>query len=260
MQFKAAALNCGCKNRNLHQFYHMILRIKVRLFISLIMVGVSATFADAQNALIQADSLFENQRYTQAYELYEQLFNEGRASSSMLLKMAFIRDASGNYTDAIYYLDHYYRMTADREVIGKISEIATQNNLSGYQYSDWNYFENLLNKFQIRIALLLCAFMMLILAYQFRQSRRNYKSYLAGLTLVLLGICLNRLIDFEPANQAIIVADQTLLRSGPSAGAEPIQIIQKGHRVKVLDTSDVWIKIKWDGEEVYVRKDRLKII
>ena len=54
--------------------------------------------------------------------------------------------------------------------------------------------------------------------------------------------------------------DLTLLRSGPSAGAEPIEVVTKGHKVKVVSQSEIWTKVLWNGNEVFVRSNRLKLI
>ena len=80
----------------------MINRIKVRLFLG-ILFWCAILNLNAQNSLLNtADSLFSQQKYTEALNLYEEIYTSGRASSAMLLKMAFIQDGLNNYADALF--------------------------------------------------------------------------------------------------------------------------------------------------------------
>lgn len=238
----------------------MIERIKVRLFLSLFSFTSFVAFGADKGDLKKADSLFIQQQYTQAMSIYEELYNDGNLTPAMLLKMAFIKDASGDYSDALYFLDQYYMKSADREVVGKIQEIANSNDLSGYQYNDTDYFNALLSKFQFQLTLLLLALLLLLTVYAYSRSRKGEKSSIAFVFQFMLTLALFVLINFNGSKEGIIVSDQTLLRSGPSAGAEPIERIAKGHKVNVLDRDKVWTRIVWDGREVFVRNDKLKII
>ncbi len=238
----------------------MIKRILVRLFLG---IGLSLVFADAtaQNQLLmEADSLFNQQKYTEALDKYESLYNAGLSSPATLLKMAFIQDASGNYADAIYYMDKYYLRTADRGVIGKILEVANANELSGYKYDDITYFTALLAKYRIWVVVFLAILMISLSIYIFEKTQENQKSVSAFVLQILVGAIFFAFINLKTNTRGIITSDQTLLRSGPSAGAEPLDIINKGHKVRVLSQDDVWSKILWEGEEVYVRNGRLKTI
>ncbi len=238
----------------------MIMRIKVRIFFGFFFCSVF-TALTAQNAdLTSADSLFNNQKYTEAYELYEELYQNNLASASMLLKMAFIQDGLGNYTDALFFLDQYYQSTADRSVIGKIEEIAEENGLAGYSYDDMDYFQALINLYKVHFILLLSTILIMLLAYVYRKHKQDEQAVAAGIIQLFTAFCLLMILNFKASPEAILNSNETLLRSGPSAGAEPIEILSKGHKVKVLDQDDVWTQILWDGQEVFVRNGKLKVI
>ena len=238
----------------------MIDRIKVRLFLG-VLFSCFFSLLNAQNdKLLSADSLFFQQKYTEAYKQYELLFESDQASSSMLLKMAFIQDGLGNYTEALFFLDKYYQSSADRNVVAKIEELAKANDLAGYNYDDGEYFEALLSKYQVHFSLLLFSIMLMLLVYMVRKSKESERPVAAGIIQIVVGICLIMVINFKTASEAILVTDQTLLRTGPSAGAEPIEMLPKGHKVKVVDRDDVWTQIVWDGREVYVRSGKLRAI
>ncbi|WP_370089158.1 SH3 domain-containing protein [Ekhidna sp.] len=238
----------------------MINRIKVRLFLG-ILFGCFLCSATAQNELLtQGDSLFNQQKYTEAFKNYNQLLSDGKVSTAMLLKMAFIQDGLGNYEHALYFLDLYYQKSADRNVVGKIEELAEANELEGYTYDDINYFFSLLEKYRMHFTLLLTSVMILLLVYVFKKANVGEKPIAAVIIQVFVVAMLFSITNLRSSNHGIITSNGTLLRSGPSAGAEPITLINKGHKVKVLDQTDVWTKILWDGEEVYVRNGKVRVI
>lgn len=207
-----------------------------------------------------ADSLFADQKYTEAYKIYDEIFQAGQASDGMLLKMAFIQDASDNFEEALFFLDRYYQNSADRHAIGKIEELAKEKGLKGYQYDDLDYFTALFSKFRMSILVLLISTILLLSGWIYIKFKKGERAYVPVSFQVLLVILLFALVNVAPQQEGIIVDDLTLLRSGPSAGAEPIEILTKGHKVIVVSQSEVWTKIVWNGAEVFVRNDRLVLI
>ncbi len=238
----------------------MITGIKQGILIFLFTVLSLISLAGSTDRLQYADSLFKAQKYTEAYTFYEELFENDQISSSMLLKMSFIQDASGNYSNALFYLDLYYRKTGDRQSVGKIKELASTFDLNGYQYNDIDYFLALLSKFRIPIVLLLLSFSVLLSAYVYVKFRQGIRAYFPFIFQVFTFLILLGVVNYQVPDKAIVVMDQTLLRRGPSAGAEPIELINQGHKVTVLNTSKIWTKILWNGEEVFIRNNRLKSI
>ncbi|MEM6829276.1 MAG: SH3 domain-containing protein [Bacteroidota bacterium] len=235
----------------------MISKLNLKLFFLFLVISRFA----AANELNQGDSLFVSQKYTEALDVYQELFDTDRYTYSMLLKMAFINDGLGNYPQALYYLDLYYKKTADRSVVAKINEISEENSLSGYQYNDTHFFLALMEKYQAPFQLVLFSFILLLMAYAYRKRQKKEQAapavVLQFVLVIVLLIVNNQVFD---SKQGIIGSDQTLLRSGPSAGAEPVEVLSRGHKVKVLEELPVWTKIAWDDEEVYVRKGKVLII
>ncbi|MEQ6167748.1 MULTISPECIES: SH3 domain-containing protein [unclassified Ekhidna] len=238
----------------------MINRIKVRLFLG-ILFCCAIVDLNAQNPLLnRADSLFSQQKYTEALSLYEKIYDSDQASSAMLLKMAFIQDGLNDYAEALFYLDKYYQLSADRNVVGKIEALAEANDLKGYQYNDTHYFLALLEKYRIQFTLLFLAVSLLLLVYLIRKAKEDDKPIAAGIIQIMVVAMIFAINNIHGTTRGIIVSNNTLLRSGPSAGAEPLEVLSKGHKVKVLDQDDVWTKVQWDGQEVYVRRGRIKVI
>ena len=95
--------------------------------------------------------------------------------------MAFIQDGLGNYTDALFFLDKYYRKSADRQAVGKIEELAEANGLNGYRYDDTDYFVSLLSKYRLHLTALLGSFMLLLLVYIIKKSKEKEQPIAAGI-------------------------------------------------------------------------------
>ena len=205
-----------------------------------------------------ADSLFESKKYTEAYQIYADMYTNEQASPAMLLRMAFIQEGLGRYVDAIYYLDNYYQLTADKHALTKIGELAEENGLQGYAYSDFTFFMGFVTRYTTQLYLLLVSLTALLMVVIVRARHRNIRPVGAALAQTwVLGLLFLLVNDFFISQKALVREDMTLLMKGPSAGADVIALLEKGHKVTLIDDEDAWIKISWDDQEGYIRKNRL---
>ena len=176
----------------------------------------------------------------------------------MLLRMAFIHEGLDQVVESMYYLNQYYQLSADREAILKITELAEANDLRGYQYSDGDYLINLLNRYKQLVTALLAS--LLLLSGIILWRRKAAKASLVPpfvfqlLCAIALVIFINGILDTD---EAIIRSSNTVLMNGPGAGAEPITVLDKGHKVTVLEQQDIWTKITWNETIGYVRNHRI---
>ncbi len=228
-------------------------------------LSLSAVFAQsAYEAILQkADSLFATRQYTESYKLYEQLYQEEESfSPAMLLKMAFIQEGLGDYSEALYYLNEYFLFTSDERVIAKMQQLSNEYNLRGYQYDDYDLLLSFFRKYHFVFLYGLIALTLAGLAYFVLWGRKQvYKPYGFGIAYVLLLSLLFVLTNYPISIQkAIITTDNTYIMSGPSSGAEVLYISEKGHRVKIEGQQDVWTKIEWEGQPAFVRQSNLRFL
>ena len=140
-------------------------------------------------------------------------------------------------------------------------DLAEEQTLEGYEYTDLEFFQNLIYKYKTLLIIGLSALSALIMLYIFYKKRKGENLTLAGFfqTLVLLALFfVNN--QFFVQDKAIIQDENALLMSGPSAGAEPIEVVSSGHRVKIIEEEEAWIKIEWRDGVAYIRKNRLLFI
>ena len=212
-------------------------------------------------SLATGDSLFAAKKYTEANEIYEAVYRQSQASPSMLLKMAFIQEGLEEYGRALYYLNQYHALSANKKALEKMSEIADEQGLLGYEFSDIRFFLSLVNAYRPSILGLLYALSVLMTALLYFNRKKERPlvapAFVQVLTITMLVLVIN---NFFTKPQGIIDRDQTLLMTGPSAGAQAHDMIEEGHKVSILDTDEAWIKISWGDQEGYIRKNRIRLI
>ena len=240
-------------------------RVKLFLIFLLGLVSIynSVLCETPREKLQLADSLFSQKKYTQSFELYEQLQRDyKKGSAAMLLKMAFIKEGLGDYTNALYYLNLYYLKTYDKKVLKKMENLAEQNKLMGYNYDDAEFFLNLYHRYQFQIDLVIIALTVFLFSLILYRKRTNKQLTLFPLFLFIGFLALIFVLNNfgRERLKAIITSPEVHLMKGPSPGADVVDVVAMGHRVEILGQHDVWVKIRWDENDAYIKAFDLKPI
>ncbi len=238
-------------------------RVKPSLIASIFLILFSHNgFAnDAAKELTVGDSLFRAKKYTEAFEHYQNVLNEGSYAPQMLLKMAYVKEALNDYPQALYYLNLAYYIHPDQAVLQKMEELADANELSGYEFSDYEYIASIYHEYHDLIAIVGTAFIVfgvgLLLWLKSRKSNLVFPAISLAVFIVFFASAIN--FGF-PLSHGIIYKNQTFLMESPSAGSKLVATVKSGHRVEVLEKQDIWQKVRWNNEEVYVRSMNLMLI
>ena len=211
--------------------------------------------------LAKADSLFEQKRYTQSLELYQSIFAQKQYTPAMLLKMAFIEEGLNHPSLALYYLNLHYQATRNEHVLSKIIDFASKEGLNGYEVSDTDRLLATYDEYHTNITGTLAAGILLVMSLIIFQRTRKVKPVGSWIGLVFLLVLLsfhNNFNGYRPS--AIIMKPNTYVMNGPSAGASVVGIIQEGNCVKVLDKNDVWMKVKLNNRDVYIKESNLWLL
>lgn len=229
---------------------------------SLIILGtpISGYSFDNEGEVTRADRFFSQKKYTESLKIYENIFlKSGKASPSMLMKMAFIYEGLGNYTQTLYYLSLHYEYAPGNETLLRMEKIAQNQELKGYEHSDFDYIKAIYHGYYIYFNILIILIFATFFAsfiYRIRKKRsipvRQGISFLATLITVFV------LLNFtENKPKAIIKNDKVFLMSAPSAASELLEKVGKGHRVEILSKKDIWFKIKMGEKVAYIRENNL---
>ncbi len=230
----------------------------------LALLVVSMCFAwttSAQKAsfrLSQADSLYEKKQYTQSLEHYKEILKGNEYTPAMLLKMAYIEEGLNRPGQALYYLNLYYLATSDKGVLDKMEELAAKFNIDGYTSSDADMALTYYHDYHIYVSIVLCSLAMLSMSLILFWKRKGKRSVATGTFLVIILVIL--LVHVNVGGQiatGIVGEPNTYLMDGPSAGASVVSVIAEGHRLEIVGKVDVWYKVKWNENTVFIKDHNL---
>lgn len=222
----------------------------MRIFFNLFFLTLFIGGANSQSSLNKADSLYAGGKYTEAFDIYKKMVDEGRATPASLLKMAFIKEGSEEYAKSLYYLKKYEKMTHDKATSRQIMKLAKEQELEGYSQSGRENILNWLdaNRIYIQIALVLLVIFTLVLTI------KQKSKWAFGVIQVLFVALLLVITNLKPETYGVISQNNVALRKESSSGANiDSNIPKKGHRVKVLSKDRIWTKVIWDDKPCYVR-------
>lgn len=231
------------------------------IFIGIIIFSQSSIAQSVTNDIKVADSLFSIRKYTQSLKIYEKIYHESNeATPAMLLKMAYSNEAMENLGKTFLYLNDYYRLTADEDVLEKMEQLAKVNGLEGYEMSQFEQAKKAIEDYKIQILGILFALAALVLGMMFRKiSKHNIKSPSLAISLVIVLALVFYVTNLNSnKTRALIMQNNAYLMNGPSAAAELIEVVGQGHKVEVIGKKDIWYEIKWRGQRAYIRENNLR--
>lgn len=238
---------------------HLNNKVILWIILGLILPKYEAFSAD-RNELKMADSLFAMARYTEASMLYKKNFgNDEKNNQSLLLKLAFLSEKTNDYTDCLYYLSKLALITPSRKLFEKMDKLASEQNLKGYEFDDYNYFIIFYRRYGDYIPILLLSlgayivFIMLLKVHRKEAILRIHKISIILYLIALLGL-LNVPSLYKTC---IVINENTFLRGEPSSASPVIEKVGKGHKLIIVGSIDHWDRVIWDNKIVYIRQNDL---
>ena len=211
-----------------------------------------------QNLLLAADSLYHKKKFAEARELYFQLFQNGYSSPATLLKMAFVQEGLGQPAQALFFLSAYYRQTEDAKAFEKIQTLANAHHYIGYDLSDFERATIWLgNRLSLFLPALIAGCLLCIAwaVYCVKKGMASGKTVAGLFSIFFVGLLV--LIINVGSSAKAVTAKPTYFMSGPSAGANFLGLLSEGNQVSLSGEEDVWVQVKWNGKEGYIKKNDL---
>lgn len=210
--------------------------------------------------LKSADSLFAMAKYTEAEILYKKNFqNNEKNNPNLLLKLAFLSEKRNNYTSCLYYLSKLALTKPSRSLFEKMDNLAKEQNLTGYEFDDYNYFIIFYRRYGEYIPILLLtlgAYIVFIMVIKTKRHESILWIHKAS-TLVYLLIILAMINAPSLYRTAVIANDNTFLREEPSSASGVVEVVKKGHKLTLFGSVDHWNRVIWNNKIVYIRKNDL---
>jgi hypothetical protein len=226
----------------------------------MVCIPASLSFGQSNSVdLAHADSLFQQKRYIQSFEIYQTIFERHQYTPAMLLKMAYIQEGLNQIAQSVYYLNLYYQVTQDDGALVKLNEVADKYRLEGYATSEFDSLLSLYQQHKTYITVVFFSVLIFLLSLLLVQKfRYNSKPYGTWVFLFLFSVLLITHLNIEIGrSNAIISKNNTYLMDGPSGGASVISIVRDGHRVKIKGKKDIWVKVQWGEMEAYIKENNL---
>ncbi|MFB9296807.1 hypothetical protein ACFFSP_25225 [Persicitalea jodogahamensis] len=233
-----------------------------------LMIGL-ATLADnhwsygATSNLHTADSLFSIGRFAEADRLYQSFYQKGKKfNPNLLLKLSFLAEQANNPARSLYYLSVLAMKQPSRTLLEKMSQLATQQNLSGYEFNDLSYFLIFYRRYGGYIPILLLTLGIYVVAVMFikvlRKERiqKRHKWTAVAYLLALLAL-LNVPANYE---SGVLKGKLVHIRAFPSAASPVVEIVGRGHKLTIIGSRDHWKRVIWKGNIVFVRDSDIWII
>ena len=204
------------------------------------------------SSIQKADSLFDQKKYTESYQIYEETFKQSKMfTSQMLLKMAYIKEGLNDYAQALFYLNVYYLKNPDKKMLAKMEDMAKKYKLKGYEETDeWKVFYSVYLKYHSAFSVVLifaASIFFSVFIYKGLHKKKMKLAYsisfILYLSVVYYVISLSKSYPF-----AIIKNDSSLIMRAPAAGSELVEKVGKGHKVRVIGNHDIWYKVLWKDE------------
>lgn len=235
-------------------------------------VGIYANQADS--LFVKANKLYQNEKYSEALDLYKEIEKHNISSDELLYNMANtyykmnkvapaiyyyekVLQQSPNHNDAKFNLSFAKRMAIDNiEPLPKtLLQKMNQSIVMKLTYNSWAWLA-------VGLSFL---FAILFLLYHFSYSTGSKRLYFitsfvsAFLALLTIAIAYKNYKQIKSNTEAIVFAQQTEVKTAPTVSSEVSFELHEGTKVKVLESLDNWIKIKIaDGKIGWIVADDIK--
>ncbi len=233
------------------------------LFLTISFFFTVKSLAAENHTLKYADSLFVIGQFQNAKDIYlEQSRMEKFVNPNILLKLAYIYEKEGDYTQSLFCLSKVSKHEPNVALFEKMASMGEVHHLTGYDFNDFTYFTIYFKRYGFLVYFVLVLFGAYILRIMFMKRKLNerirpfHRWFFAAYLIVLL-IVFNWT---EFLHYGIIRENPTFLRSYPSSASPAVQEFNKGHKVPVLFGIDQWRLIWWNNKFVYVRADALLLL
>lgn len=230
--------------------------LKFQVVLMVVLCAWQVKGADSQQLLQRADSLYEQKKFTEAKELYFNLFQAGWQSPATLLKMAHVHEGLGEFGEALFFLSEYYKQTEDNRAYEKIITMANAQNMPGFELNPLQRATIWLNNRLLNFLPALAVASIFFMALMLYNSRRGNKSgqYASGFVSILCVTTAGLVLNFFTPSKNAVITHTGYFMSGPSSASNLLTIIPKGNKIEVKGYSDVWAEVTWDGQNGFIRK------
>ena len=232
-------------------------------FVLLFIIGFSMVFeTKAQNpeeSLRKANSLYNENAFDSALVVYKDIVEQGYSSATLYYNIGNTYYKLRNYPLAIYYYEKSLKLDPNNDDTKhniEIAQLFLTDKIEAvpelFIKTWWNNFSNTftLNTWSIITLVLIGLLLTCIFFYITAKTRGLKKSmFFTGILLIVVTICSFSISAkkhnyISTNNEGIVIIPTITIKSSPSNSSVDLFVLHEGSKVKILDNTDGWEKIK----------------
>lgn len=216
-----------------------------------------------QQKINLADKYFAQKDYAKAKAIYYNLIKDkSKIEKNALLKLAYIHDKEQDFTKTLYFLNLFYEKEPSEKVISKMNSIAIENNLDGYELSDFYLIQLLIKQYSFVINLILAVIALYVtIIFILKKRKKQHTTGLQKFVLFLYLIVVLFIYNISKFyKQGIIHIANTSMRIDPSSASPVLDVMPKGQRINILGSEDIWLRVYRNNKFYYINKANVWLV
>ncbi len=237
----------------------------------------TSLFAQTTDSLFyEANDLYKNGAFEDAIKKYEAILEKDLVSAELYYNLGNSYYKLNKVGPTIYYYEKALKIDptnadvknnlifAKRLALDNIEEVPK----TVFQKINSNFLQKLtFNEWAVVSVVLSFVAVLLFFLFYFANATTKKRLFFTCSMLSFLALIFTLVITyqqyqfFNKNKEAIIFAEETVIRNAPTVNSEEVFTLHEGTKVMVLDALDNWKKIKIaDGKLGWIISDELKII
>lgn len=241
-------------------------------YITLFLFGIVS--AQEEALFDRANELYNQEKYTEAIQIYDQILKNGQHATSLYFNKANAHYKENQLAESIYNYEKALMLDpsnedvktnlafAKNQLIDKIDVIPT----SGFS----KFFNSFVNIFHFDTWAIITVVLMLLFVISFIKytlekytSKKRLFFIIAGISLLFsllsLSFAYQQQVNVNNTKYAIVFAKESDVRAEPKLSGEQAFVLHEGTKVQVLDSFQDWTKIKLtNGSIGWILKNDIK--
>ena len=249
--------------------------MKTILYIFIFLLS-TLTFAQNDKLFEQANTFYNNGKYTEAIDSYEKIIESGQHSAELYYNIANAHYKLNHIAPSIYYYEKALQLAPnDSEIKNNIvfarnMTIDAIDKMPDVGFSVW--LKNIANYTTFdgwakAAIVLMLLFVGLYLVYYFTQTSLRKRIAFIGSIASLLLVFVSAALAYHNYNltqkdqPAIVFAKESVIKNEPNLRSNEAFKLHEGTKVQILDTVNNWKKIQLaDGKTGWVLSEDIKAL
>ncbi len=222
-------------------------------------LGLEANAQNPEDILSKANELYNNSAYDSAAVMYKKIIDKGYSSAALYYNLGNTYYKLRDYPMSIFYYEKSLKLDPNNEDAKHNLEIAnafTSDKIETvpdlFIKTWWNNLSNIFtaNTWAIISLIFLAILLLCIFLYLIARTRILKKTMffscilLIILTTSIFSISAKKYNYIKSNNNGIIIAPTITVKSSPSTSSVDLFVLHEGSKIKILDNTGDWEKIK----------------